>query len=735
MANVSFKRGLSTALSNVAVEDGVFYLTTDTNRLYVGQGSKLAELNQSVTTYATWADMEASAPKQKGQFYYAIQENVLACYLPELNKWQQINPDHNDNDDTYVSSLSVGSADKSETGKLKYTITVDQRTKHQGKAETTVTPNITGKLEISSEDLDAITPDITVGVASNAIAGNDNGFVLKTTGTGADADTNIAIVGGDNVNISRSGNGKTITIKSTDTNTTYNLLSNAGDAKITLHGSDNADRTVSFVGAQQIEVSGANEREIAIKHKDSPVTAGSYNSSTEISTDNKFTVPSFTVDQQGHITSASTNELTIPTPHDTKTSIKSVSAGDDGRIGITYAQDNEEHTVYSNADLYYKITVDGTTETTIKNQGSLGKFYSSSKVDELIRQAAANMNAMTYKGVVASDTFADAVAGAQKGDTYKANGEIVIGSQTTKTGDLIIYKGDDLADGSAPANTDFDVISSGDEIDSQFELSGTNNTIALTNTTKDNTPAGSVSVSGTDGILAQVTNNTLSIKHTNTIATGAGSVGESSNVSPAAGNSFTVPSISYDAQGHITSASNITVTLPADRDTTYLLGTTIGDDNYDAYINLTPAAGSGAAVTSAKFKAGANIAITGSGTKITVAHSGPGDATGNIVGNNTTTTLGYSGTFKVPKITKDVNGHIVSAEDVELTLPKEVAIPTIHYTGTTTKPKDANRVIMSSSLTVGNSAAKTYSPSISSSTLTLSANGNDITMDLEWGSF
>ena len=627
MANVSFKRGLSTALSNVAVEDGVFYLTTDTNRLYVGQGSKLAELNQSVTTYATWADMEANAPKQKGQFYYAIQENVLACYLPELNKWQQINPDHNDNDDTYVSSLSVGSADKSETGKLKYTITVGQKTKHQGKAETTVTPNITGKLEISSEDLDAITPDITVGVASNAIAGNDNGFVLKTTGTGADADTNIAIVGGDNVNISRSGNGKTITIKSTDTNTTYDLLSNAGDAKITLHGSDNADRTVSFVGAQQIEVSGANAREIAIKHKNSTVTDGSYNSSID---GNKITVPSFTVDQQGHITNASTNELTIPESHDTKTSITSVSAGNDGRIGITYAQDNAEQTVYSNADLYYKITVDGTTETTIKNQGSLGKFYSSSKVDELIRQAAANMNAMTYKGVVASDTFATTVAGAQKGDTYKANGEIVIGNQTAKTGDLITYKGNDLADGKTPANTDFDIIPSGDEIDSQFALSGTGNAIVLTNTTKDNTPAGSVSVSGADGISAEVTGNTLSIKHTNTITTGAGSVGESSNVSPAAGKSFKIPSISYDAQGHITSASNITVTLP-----------------------------------------------------------------------------------------------------------KEVTIPTISYAGTTTQPTGVNRVTMSSSLTVG-SAVKTYSPSIGSSTLKLSTsstNSNDITIDLEWGSF
>lgn len=731
MANVSFKRGLSTALSNVAVEDGVFYLTTDTNRLYVGQGSNLAELNQSVTTYTTWADMEANAPKQKGQFYYAIQENVLACYLPELNKWQQINPDHNDNDDTYISSLTVAPVDKSETGKLKYTITVGQKTKHHGKEETTVTPDITGQFEISSEDLNAIASNVAVGVKTDAIAGNVNGLVLKTTGGGADADTNIAIVGGDNVNIGRSENGKTITINSTDTNTTYDLLSNAGDAKITLHGSDNADRTVSFVGAQQIEVSGANDRKIAIKHKNSTVTAGSYNSSTEI-TDNKFTVPSFTVDQQGHITSASTNELTIPASHDTKTSIKSVSAGNDGRISIVYAQDTAEHTVSSNAELYYKITVDGNTDTVVKNQGSLGTFYSSSKVDELIRQAAANMNAMTYKGVITSDNFAATVVGAQKGDTYKANGEIVIGSQTAKTGDLIIYKGDDLADGSAPANANFDIIPSGDEIDSQFALSGTGNAIVLTNTTNKNT-AGSVSVSGADGIVAEVAGNVLSIKHTNAVS--AGSVGEDNNVSPAAGASFKIPSISYDAQGHITSASNVTVTLPADRDTTYSLNTAVGDDNYDAYINLTPAGSSGAGVTSAKFKAGTNIAITGSGTEITVAHSGPGDATSDVIGNNTKTTLGYSGTFKVPKITKDANGHIVSFEDIVLTLPKEVAIPTIHYAGTTTKLTDANRVIMSSSLTVDKAAAETYSPSIGSSTLKLSTNGNDITMDLEWGSF
>ena len=37
MANVIFKRGLQSNLPAAgSVEDGVFYLTTDTNRLYVG---------------------------------------------------------------------------------------------------------------------------------------------------------------------------------------------------------------------------------------------------------------------------------------------------------------------------------------------------------------------------------------------------------------------------------------------------------------------------------------------------------------------------------------------------------------------------------------------------------------------------------------------------------------------------------------------------------------------------
>ena len=54
MANVIFKRGLQNSLNpNVASQDGVFYLTTDTGRLYVdvdqGNGQlKRHLLNQAI---------------------------------------------------------------------------------------------------------------------------------------------------------------------------------------------------------------------------------------------------------------------------------------------------------------------------------------------------------------------------------------------------------------------------------------------------------------------------------------------------------------------------------------------------------------------------------------------------------------------------------------------------------------------------------------------------------------
>ena len=49
MANVLFKRGtqaeLNALITASKIKDGAFYLTTDTNRLYVGNGSTFLEID------------------------------------------------------------------------------------------------------------------------------------------------------------------------------------------------------------------------------------------------------------------------------------------------------------------------------------------------------------------------------------------------------------------------------------------------------------------------------------------------------------------------------------------------------------------------------------------------------------------------------------------------------------------------------------------------------------------
>ena len=76
MANVIFKRGNQANLPAAnAAQDGVFYLTEDTGRLYVGQGTKLVELNKSITVVNSVNQLPQSGV-QVGQFYYIAGTNI-----------------------------------------------------------------------------------------------------------------------------------------------------------------------------------------------------------------------------------------------------------------------------------------------------------------------------------------------------------------------------------------------------------------------------------------------------------------------------------------------------------------------------------------------------------------------------------------------------------------------------------------------------------------------------------
>jgi hypothetical protein len=63
-----------------------------------------------------------------------------------------------------------------------------------------------------------------------------------------------------------------------------------------------------------------------------------------------------------------------------------------------------------------------------------------------------------------------------------------------------------------------------------------------------------------------------------------------------------------------------------------------------------------------------------------VAHL-PAVVTGGVFGNNTTTSLGFAGKFKVPKVTVDNRGAVTAIEDVELTLPAAPDATTITVVG------------------------------------------------------
>lgn len=126
----------------------------------------------------------------------------------------------------------------------------------------------------------------------------------------------------------------------------------------------------------------------------------------------------------------------------------------------------------------------------------------------------------------------------------------------------------------------------------------------------------------------------------------AGSYGPSANASPAHGGTFSVPYITFDSKGRATAASTKTITLPI-----YTIGNA----------TITIKAGTG-------LKTGGSFTTnqTSAGT-ITLDHSN--SITAGSVGSAQSPSHG--GTFAIPKITYDAQGHITNATTVNITLPAD----------------------------------------------------------------
>lgn len=97
MANVGFLRGpqanIDSLLKNKSATPGTFYLTSDTNRLYIGKDDKsIAPVNAGIITVTNINALPAASESIMGSFYYAQTENILCILNGNSGQWVQINP-------------------------------------------------------------------------------------------------------------------------------------------------------------------------------------------------------------------------------------------------------------------------------------------------------------------------------------------------------------------------------------------------------------------------------------------------------------------------------------------------------------------------------------------------------------------------------------------------------------------------------------------------------------------
>lgn len=593
---VMFKRGLQSALLNadgsakITVADGSFYLTTDTNRLYVGNGSDIVELNKSITVVDTVQDLPKSGV-EVGQFYYIKGSstgnpgtddngntrtrvgNILAVVTEVqggVPTWVQVNPDtnDNDNDNTWVSGFSIekDTANSVAGSNLVYKWTLQEKN-NNGQvvaANDAKYPHpVSGSFTIAANDIAALAG---ANVGLTGALNNDN-LELSTNGSGSNGSAKVTLIPGDNIGIS--GSGSNFTISATDT--TYTHVVNSTNKSIALTGTGVTPKqggTTTFAAGNAVEVTVAASNE----NKDATVTVAHTNvtrsdpatvTGQEPDFGDKITVVTgVTSNAQGHVTGVATTEFTLP--DEPTYQISSVSAGNDGKITVGLQKGIETPVLTSSdAVLYFTVgdNASAATNTKIYNQGNLS-VYTRSEIDEKIR----TLDAMVYKGTVPSGGLPTTQV--KNGDTYKVDrsGITIPGTDgdEAKAGDIFIAHGTEGANGYLSTVT-WDYIPAGDEIDTRYTFSAENNVIKLDSSVVGDADQ-TVTIVGGNKLTASTANNTITIDHdalTTTGALAASATAPANTQTLEFGSTFTVVhGAKADGYGHISEIQTATYKLP-----------------------------------------------------------------------------------------------------------------------------------------------------------------------------
>jgi len=418
---------------------------------------------------------------------------------------------------------------------------------------------------------------------------------------------------------------------------------------------------------------------LTFKHTNA-VTAGTAQgtATSTLANGGSFTTPTVTYDAQGHVTEKGTNTITLPT----------FKAGDGVKIdtdGLTFKHTNA----------IAPGTAQGTETSTIENGGS----FTTPTVtwDAQGHVTGSGSNTITLPEYAATD----GIEIDEDGLTFKHTNAITAGTAAGSSSKT-------LTNG---ASFNMPTVN----YDAQGHITAKGTTTMTLPTFK----AGDGVKIDTDG---------LTFKHTNAITAGTAQGTATSTL--VNGGSFTTPTITYDAQGHITAKGTNTITLPeyaADG------GIEIGEDGLTFMHTNNVTAGTASGTSTSTIGNGGSFSmptisydkhghiVTKGTTTITTPKFGAGDGikldglnfkhtnaiTAGTASGTATSTLGNGGNFEIPTITYDAQGHITDKGTTKITLPT--------YTG-------SNGVTVSGT-SITNSGVRSIATGTANGTISVNTNG------------
>ena len=583
MPNVMFKRGTQAALNTLKAgsgnrfTEGTFYLTSDTDRLYVAQSAtELVELNKSIEVVSSISNLpNGLTPATKvdvGQFYYISGTNlhdgtqnsangnilVVCTSVDGTGKptWTQVNPDTNTNDNDHVVGFSV---EKDEDNSVQGSKLVYKWKIEQEDINNNALTDLTGSFEIVSADISQLA-GASVGLQSSAP--NNNSVTLSTKGDGSGSGS--VTITGTGGNITVSGSANAITLSAIDT--TYSQVVDGTNKTISLEkvgGNNDSIGDVVFADgtATTVSVVGSNSNKdatVTVNHADVSRSADSTTNSGQKAAGAAITyVTGITSNSQGHITAVS--KETINLPQQTTYAIDNVSADDQGQITVSL---NGTDTT-SGQDLYYVVN-----GTTVYNQGTID-FYTKQEIDNKIN----GIDSMTYKGTVGTGGTVSVLPGVSDnvkiGDTYKVSVAGTYANQAAKVGDLFIATGTEAVTNGIKSeyitsNLAWTYVPSGDEFDSQYDLSISNNIITLSSNISGDSGDDIEFIGGNKiGVSTDASASSLTINHDSITTNGAVTSNPGAQTLNYGQNVTIVRGVKADGYGHITDVYTSTLAMPA----------------------------------------------------------------------------------------------------------------------------------------------------------------------------